>query len=190
MILHGYQTRIPAAGLARRPMARALARHNGRWETVVLRYAERWTAPAGVRSLAMVQGTGENGYPESGQHEYVDGYHAWKVTTSYDSSGVGTDSGYVFQGAFSGDTPSDYCTGSTAPNGTETCWSFDRVDVDVGNFIDGYTGASATAFGLSFPGGAMGTAQPKVFYNVPVVPGTTYIVAGTPTAVVKFIYQP
>lgn len=50
------------------------------------------------------------------------------------------------------------------------------------------TGADATAFGCTFPGGIAGPATPAVFFTIPVTPGASYSIVAPPGAVIAFNY--
>lgn len=50
-----------------------------------------------------------------------------------------------------------------------------ECDLNFQQFVPGQTGASASGFGKTFPGGSVGTAAPTTIFNsVPVTPGATY----------------
>lgn len=67
-------------------------------------------------------------------------------------------------------------SGSTSGNITHTPSSLTSVSVSVESKSGGSTGASATGFGYTFPGGSGGAATPATYTNVTVGPGNPYSV--------------
>lgn len=135
------------------------------------------TIPAGVTNLVLVSGQGAPGTPASSdlRHAYS------RMTTVYNQrNDIG---GQVLTNTtgpeyFGGITPADYCDPQTAymqngvVNYTQTCYAF--TDASYYDTIPATTGANATGFGKTFPGGVGGPASAVSFNDVAVVAGQPY----------------
>lgn len=144
-----------------------------------------WTAPA-TSNLETLVGNGAAGKP--GEPGYTDPdttqYRLERYRQQYTSDGAG---GYYQDGGPSlyttgnwvsspPDQPDDYCD---PPGGASYyCYSYVIGTRTVAGAthppVPATTGASATGFGKTFPGGTGGAATPVPYNNVAVTPGASY----------------
>lgn len=136
------------------------------------------TIPAGVSNLVLVSGQGAAGTPESMEYNQI---YSDKVTIynrRNDAGGFVTtlDGGTTY--AF-GPTPQDYCTPESNYTGSggvvnQTWECHDFTDHSGYSTTPATTGAAATGFGKTFPGGVGGPATNTTFENVAVTPGQAH----------------
>lgn len=167
----------------RLPFARATVTNNQRGTTLTFTVSGNWVVPAGVSTLNSVRGKGSDGKPASGAHDYVAGYNIYKQVITYAeyTDGGSPNSGpQTFAGQGVGTPPAPYCGERTYwPSSgyiqSITCYSFENATVDQGDYVDATAGFSSVAFTKTFPAGDVGLpAIPVTFYNVKVIPKSTY----------------
>jgi len=128
-----------------------------------------WTAPITTSRIEKASGKGAAGSPGG---EYT-GYYFKGGVISYYKGGVLQFQGVTGDERIFGNKPADYCDPVSYVPGpgydaSQTCWShWDEV-------TEKTTGAAATGFGKTFPGGTGGPAPTTTFNNVPVTPGASY----------------
>lgn len=133
------------------------------------------TLPVQVTNLLLASGQGAAGSPASSN--YVRAYS--KKTTVYNQRNdlggivIESDGGTTYH---AGITPANYCDPATpypgpggVTNSTQTCYQFN--DASFYNETAATTGASATGFGKTFPGGVGGPATITKFDNVAIIGG-------------------
>lgn len=146
-----------------------------------------WTAPAGVTKIDTVLGKGAAGSPASTStvtHYYHDEY-AYDVYHHRDGTFTDTSNDKTLVSeteVASGSTPlpsSHQSQHFDTPDDPDTDWFYVqyvyfRSQTSTTETDPATTGASTTAFGKTFPGGAGGPATPASYSNVAVVPGQSY----------------
>lgn len=133
--------------------------------------------PAGVSNLVLVSGQGAAGTPSGTQYValYSRNTKTYNVRNDIGGQVVVGDQGTDF---FYGATPADYCDPATeymqngVKNVTQTCYFF--KDASYYDTTPATTGAAATGFGKTFPGGVGGPASAQSFSDVAVVAGQSY----------------
>ena len=150
---------------------------------------ETWPVPLGVTNLVTVVGKGGDGEPAREVYRSV---YTWErvqyYTLRYDGR---TFSTVVESGARDGKTPDDYCTPSTFYSSgayTEIWYCFFHKDVSGRRTIPATTGASATGFGKTFPGGVGGPASAVTYSDVAVNPGQSYNIVVPPSGSITISY--
>lgn len=159
----------------------ALAACGGNQALITKTYTSSQTVviPAGVSTLVSVSGQGANGSPSSSTfvNRYSDHLTSYNQRNDIGGQTSTTDQGTTYV-VHNGATPTDYCTSKTAylQNGiTNYTWfCHDFSDASYYSTSPATTGASATGFGLTFPGGAGKAATSTAFSNVAVTPGGSY----------------
>lgn len=137
-----------------------------------------WIAPANVARIEIASGRGAPG--QDGGEYYVDQYDEY--FTNYQvrrDTGETIVLGPNYSGTYSGSAPADYCNpplsspGNSSFSSSQTCFSFS--DSSYTETQGPTTGASATAFGRTFPG-STGNVTPTTisFDNIAVTPGQGY----------------
>jgi len=136
-----------------------------------------FTVPGGVTLL-----TNASGYGAGGTEEYDDtvvhvSWDSYSQRSYFYTDGSSSSDAPVFTGSGTGSHPAPHCTGMvvTGVPGTEglaDCYSYVDTSTTTGRFHPQTTGASATGFGLTFPGGDGGPASTTTFTNVTVSPGS------------------
>lgn len=136
-----------------------------------------WIAPAGVTSLDIAAGFGARGRDAGTTINYnykqVQTLYKHRRTGGNDAQVLGTSTGIP------GFKPNDYCKAAVfTPNDptydySQECFAY--TDTTTTTPYPATTGASATGFGISFPG-STGNVAPEVttFVNIAVVPGQKY----------------
>jgi hypothetical protein len=132
------------------------------------------TLPVQVTNLLMVSGQGAAGSPATDQWTP---YYSKKTSVNNQRNDLGgevfvTDGGTTYH---YGATPNDYCDPANpyimngVTNYTRTCYDF--TDLSYTSTNPATTGASATGFGKTFPGGVGGPATVTKFDNVAITGG-------------------
>lgn len=162
------------------PLPRATPANNERRNSSVTFTANTtWVAPAGTRILSRVTGKGSDGKPESGAHDYVDGYIIYVQYVTYvkadgrliygDVTYNGTVEGSPVPSAF------EQVDSETASFINYADYTFKYVSIDKGNYSGPTTGSATTGFDQVFPGGPSGKpATITTLLNVQVVAGVSY----------------
>ena len=136
-------------------------------------FSQTVTIPAGVSNLALVSGQGAPGSPADSYYQQVYTEQPVYYYSRTDLGGGVT----VSRGPISyrgGPTPANYCDPMVV-NGnasTQTCYEF--VDKSSYQSTPATTGAAASGFGKTFPGGTGGPATPQSFKDVAVTPGQQF----------------
>jgi hypothetical protein len=187
-------TRQPT-GLPRLHIARASFENNRRVRSVTFKANTTWVVPAGVYIVQSVEGRGSNGTPESGTHNYVDGYDKFRQRVYSINGGAPQTDPETFVGTFTGSTPAGYCDPAqttTDGNGNfidyNYCYRFEDTLVDVGNYQAPTNGTAATGFGKSFPGGIGGPAPTTRHYALSVVPGQSVLLVVPTGGIITIAY--
>lgn len=187
------KTKMPSApGFPRLSMARASEPNNRRGGTVRTKISVSWKAPANARFITLLMGKGSDGRPESGSHDYRDGYNEYTQRVDLDGQGGSTTGPKVLAGTYVGSpVPSDYNETGGTPGGAS--WiiyhTFEYTSVDVGNYSPAQAGVAATAFGKALPGGPTGLpATVTAFTGIKIVPGQTYSISVPSGGEVMFTY--
>lgn len=141
-----------------------------------------FVVPYGVSSLDLT-GYGAAGTPGTPGTPGQTGWHEVSITTFQRRDGGTDQTASTFPPVFDGSPkPDNYCDPtvtyttdeSTVYSSSTTCYSF-FTDTQPGTpGTAATTGASTTAFGKTFPGGAGGPASPTSFTNVTVTGGSSY----------------
>ena len=172
-----------------KPWMLALASIRRELVTATYTSSQSVTIPFGVSRLETLVGEGADGAPADPGFLVYD-----KRFVSYyqkrDGSGVDVvDGGTVFGGG--GEAPANYCDpvqatpDSTAYSSSQQCYEFtERIT----GAAPATTGASATGFGLTFPGGVGGPASPTPFANVTVSSGASYALTIPPGGFITITY--
>lgn len=135
------------------------------------------TIPAGVTNLVLVSGQGAAGAPATSTHvqQYSQTITTYVQRNDQGGTVTATDQGTTYH---PGAPPADYCDPKAGyitngvTNYTQNCYTF--ADASYDNNVAATTGASATGFGKTFPGGAGGPANSTAFENVVVTAGGQY----------------
>ena len=141
--------------------------------TVTFTSSAVWPAPAGLTVIDSAVGKGAPGSPGSPDAQswsaVYDTIFYRKDGTQELSSSSGNGLGPI--PGPSGCDPYQPLPGSDIYNGFVSCVAYSDTS---GGGSSPTTGASATGFGRTFPGGLGGAAPPTAYSNVPVTPGTSY----------------
>lgn len=185
--------KMPSAqGLPRLSMPRASAPNNRRGGTVRTKTGISWKAPANARFISLLTGKGSDGQPESGAHDYRDGYNEYTQRVDLDGQGGSTTGPVLLAGTYVGSpVPSNYSESGGTPGGAS--WviyhTFEYTSVDVGDYQPAQAGTAATAFGKALPGGPTGLpASITTFTGIKIVPGQTYSISVPAGGEVMFTY--
>lgn len=162
-----------------------------------------WKAPVTTNKVITVTGKGAAGTP--GQDAYSDPsvtmYRIERYRQQYTRQADGsyiqdgspalfTVSEYSYTDTSTGKPP-DYCEPASGP--VYYChsyvWGSQTTPGTYYPAVPPTTGASATAFGKTFPGGTGVAATPVTFTNVPVMPNTQYTLAVPSGGSVQFTYE-
>lgn len=129
---------------------------------------ETWPVPAGVTVFTTAIGKGAAGQPAtSGEDGYL-------IRKEYEKrvNGVLTEATTNYEFKYGGPVPGDYCQNVDRSGGIQekTCYYHTFYEGDTA----ATTGAAATGFGKTFPGGFGGPASNTTFNNVAVTPLNPY----------------
>lgn len=141
-----------------------------------------WTAPITTSSIDSASGKGAAGTPGSPGMPDINGWQEAVQTFYQRRDGTGNDvTTSVLPPVFDGSPkPDNYTTGfietpdSTVYVGYTEIHTFGNATKPGNPGTPPTTGAGATAFGKTFPGGAGGPATTTTFSNIAITPGATY----------------
>lgn len=159
-------------------------------KTETITASKTWTAPAG---LAVVDVSGYGARGTNSSTRTVKRYYKTSTIYATRRSDGGTD---TFSGGTSihdGNVPANYCdpfvSSPTDPkySGNQTCYT--HSDASYTETVPATTGASATAFGKTFPGSTGNVPQTTTtFTGVPVTGGANYSIVVPTGGVVQISY--
>lgn len=159
--------------------------------TVTFNSNTTWVAPSGVVLLPSVIGHGVNGTPDTSySNEY---YYTHFITRFYRrSDGGAEDVDGGTSGPTYGTTPADYLGPFVATPGSTVYSGYNQIreytqGFDTGG-SPGTTGADATGFGFTFPGGVQTAATTFTYNNVSVTSGSSYPVVVPSGATIQITF--
>lgn len=139
-----------------------------------------WTAPITTSSINTASGKGADGTPGT-PGSYGPAPQEMVITHYYRRRDGGPDdvTSSTVPTSWTGPTPDGTSETTALPDSTVY---YEETTITVYTYGDApyypgtaaTTGASATAFGKTFPGGTGGAASTTTFSNIPITPGATY----------------
>lgn len=160
--------------------------------TVVFTTSQSWTVPSGVNLLLTEYGHGQNGTADTTYS--IEYYYTHYITRFYRrSDGGAEDVDGGTGGPTYGTTPPDYLGPFVATPDSTVYSGYNQIreytqGFDTGG-TPGTTGADASAFGNTFPGGVEVAATPLSFSNVAVTPSTGYTIIVPAGASITITYM-
>lgn len=165
-----------------------------RAKTITFKKDGTFFVPAGVSYIKNLSGIGLPGTPGSGAPDYHYGYRTFRTLHYIQDGGPEQTTAEVDQGwteTGSTTTPTNYCS-SHAFDGPDLeywyCYRYVLEIHDEGNYVPPTTGASASAFGKTFPGGAGGPAVITRYSNIRVISRASYPITVPVGGFVTIIY--
>lgn len=164
-------------------------------QTVTFNANATWVAPAGVTLLASVIGHGVNGTPDT---TYTEPSTYTLTTTGTEVFDNGASTGSVTTtvepATATSSVPAYFCYPFTeyTLNGhfnRTFCYEYSKQTIPgASGGSPATTGANATGFGITFPGGVGGTAPTTTYNNVAVTPATSYPLVVPSGATIQITY--